>query len=257
MKSASSFVLNTSALALSIEMVPWDSEAFGFPAAQINAINVVKAELAKADFQLGRNWLDENSVRMVSCRIPHHHFAESIFLEGEGFRFIEMVLHPRIESLDTLALAEEGLSIRPAEACDLPKLTEIAESAFYNERFHVDPRIDSERANVRYGNWVRNSLLHPRQTLLKVTNEDEIVALFVVEVLDSGSAYWHLTAVAPHLQGQGFGWRAWRSMMHHHKRSGIKSVETTISARNTRVLNLYARLGFRFLPPETTFHYIR
>ncbi|MBV5350282.1 GNAT family N-acetyltransferase, partial [bacterium] len=115
----------------------------------------------------------------------------------------------------------------------------------------------SDRASVRYGNWVVNSLDHPRQSLLKVVDGENIVALFIVEQLASGKVYWHLTAVAPQYQGKGLGWRAWRAMMHYHQLQGIGVIETTISARNIRVLNLYARLGARFLPPEMTFHFMR
>jgi ribosomal protein S18 acetylase RimI-like enzyme len=69
--------------------------------------------------------------------------------------------------------------------------------------------------------------------------------------------YWHLTAVAPQCQGQGYGWRVWRAMLAHHARGGVRSVRTTITAGNVPVLNLYSKLGFRFLPPETTFHWLR
>lgn len=34
-------------------------------------------------------------------------------------------------------------------------------------------------------------------------------------------------------------------------------IETTISLHNTTVLNLYARLGFAFAPPQMTFHWLR
>jgi hypothetical protein len=40
------------------------------------------------------------------------------------------------------------------------------------------------------------------------------------------------------------------------KISKCEAVTTTISSRNTRVLNLYAKLGFRFMPPEITFHWL-
>jgi hypothetical protein len=46
-------------------------------------------------------------------------------------------------------------------------------------------------------------------------------------------------------------------MLLRHKTDGISAVLTTISARNTRVMNLYAGLGFRFRPPMMTFHWIR
>ena len=257
MKTVIPFKLDTAALTLSIGMVPWDSDVFGIPVAQVETIRVFDAVSAIADFQFAWEWLNSHSVRMVSCRLPHDRLEESFLLEGEGFKFIEMVLHPQMESLCALEFEDEGLSICQAEPSDLPSLIAIAQSAFGNERFHVDPRVDTGLANARYGNWIRNCLAHPQQILLKVMDGDEIVALFVVEILNSGTAYWHLTAVAPNIQGKGFGRRAWRAMMRHHKLQKVELIKTTISARNSRVLNLYARLGFRFGAPETTFHFMR
>jgi RimJ/RimL family protein N-acetyltransferase len=179
-----------------------------------------------------------------------------MFLEAQGFRFIEMVLHPRLAGLSALALPEDDLQIVPADAADLPGLVAIAEHAFIHERYHVDPRLDPRLGDRRYGRWVRSSLAHPTQRLLKVLDAERLIALFLVEKRTDGSAYWHLTAIAPSWQGQGYGRRVWQAMLRRHQVEGCESVTTTISARNTPVLNLYAQLGFRFLPPEMTFHWI-
>jgi RimJ/RimL family protein N-acetyltransferase len=46
-------------------------------------------------------------------------------------------------------------------------------------------------------------------------------------------------------------------MLVQAKRAGAKRVRTSVVARNNRVLNLYARLGFRFSQPKMTFHWVR
>jgi RimJ/RimL family protein N-acetyltransferase len=79
----------------------------------------------------------------------------------------------------------------------------------------------------------------------------------VTENQPDGLCYWHLTAIAPAFQGRGYGKRVWREMLHFHQREGMKQIATTIAARNTPVLNLYASLGFRFQPPEITLHWLR
>jgi RimJ/RimL family protein N-acetyltransferase len=252
-----SFNLETSALSLSVNLVPWDAKVFGFPVAVIDALGVIDSGKAALDFEKVRDWLDAENVRIISCRLPHEELAESFFLESQGFRFVEMVLHPQISGLSRLELGNEGLFVDLATTRDIPTLSAIAASAFGSERYHVDPRVDTGRANVRYAKWVEGSFVHPQQRLLKVVDGEDIVALFIIEVVAPGKVYWHLTAVAPRFQGKGMGWRSWRSMMHYHQSQGIDMVETTISARNSRVLNLYARLGFRFSPPEMTFHYVR
>jgi RimJ/RimL family protein N-acetyltransferase len=43
-------------------------------------------------------------------------------------------------------------------------------------------------------------------------------------------------------------------MIDRHRDRGMTAVETTISAHNLPVMNLYARLGFRFSQAEMTLH---
>jgi ribosomal protein S18 acetylase RimI-like enzyme len=139
----------------------------------------------------------------------------------------------------------------------MPKLLDIARTSFQNERFKVDPRLDSSISDHRFCNWVSSSLHHPTQELYTLKDGTRIVAFFVNESLSDGTCYWHLNAVAPDAQGQGYGRRVWLSMLDQAVRADAKRVRSSIAARNHRVLNLYARLGFSFLPPSMTFHWVR
>jgi RimJ/RimL family protein N-acetyltransferase len=238
-------------------LVPWDREVFGFAVAQIQELQIIDSHGATAEYGRFRDWLDAAEVGIVNSRLPHDRLRESMFLEANGFRFVEMVLHPTLANLQSLDIPEDGLRITLAHESDLPELQSIAEHAFRHERFHVDPRLDPRLGDLRYRRWVATSLAHPTQRLLKITDEDRLVALFLVESRDDRSAYWHLTAVAPAWQGRGYGHRVWRSMLRHHQAEGCNGLTTTISARNVAVLNLYSKLGFRFQPPEMTFHWVR
>jgi RimJ/RimL family protein N-acetyltransferase len=245
------------ALTLRANIVSWDSDAFGVPVAQISDVRVRDASAAIRDYGAFRSWLDAWDVRIASARLPHDRLRESMFLEAHDFRFVEMVLHPTIENLQGLAIPPHGLTVTAAEDSDLPSLRSLAENVFRHERFHVDPRLDPKIGDLRYGRWVQNSLGHPVQRLLKIEDADQLVALFLVEHKADRSAYWHLTGVSPACQGRGYGHRVWQSMLRYHQKAGCVRLTTTISARNVAVLNLYAKLGFRFLPPDMTFHWVR
>ncbi len=248
--------LSTTHLRLRCQPVPWDRQAFGFPVAQLVDLQVGDLRAAASDYQTVREWLHDQDIRILSCRLPHDQLRESMFLEDQGLRFVEMVLHPQLSALDRLSLPPDSLTITEAGPADLPALETIAGAAFRHERYHVDPRLDPRLGDVRYVRWVRNTIGHPLQRLLQVQDDSRLVAFFIVEV-DGEEAYWHLTAVAPEWQGQGYGRRAWQAMLHRHQCEGAKRICTTISASNTRVLNLYARLGFGFQPPSMTFHWVR
>jgi RimJ/RimL family protein N-acetyltransferase len=254
---ADDFSLSSTFLRLRAQLVPWDRDAFGFQVAHIQDLEVIDSHGAMNDYANFQAWLDLEKVRIVSSRLPDDQLRESMFLEANGFRFIEMVLHPVLENLQSVDFPSQDLLIAPAQEADLPSLQDVAEHAFHYERYHIDPRLDRKLGDLRYGRWVKNSLGHPSQRLLKITDGDRLIALFLVESRSNRAAYWHLTAISPMWQGRGYGHRVWQCVLRYHQSQGCESLMTTISARNVGVLNLYAKLGFRFSPPEMTFHWVR
>lgn len=251
------FELESSCLALKARIASWDRDVFGFQVVQVSELKVFDADGAAQDYQGFQEWMNLVHCKVAYARLPHQSLAESIFLESKGYRFIEMVLHPVLENLQALSIPKDHLSIEVACERDLPEIERIAASAFGNERYHVDPRLDPKLADLRYARWVRNSFSDPVQRLFRIRDGDRLLAFFIVESRADGSAYWHLTAVAPEWQGKGYGWRIWQAMLRHHQDEGCVRLTTTISARNVAVLNLYSKLGFGFLPPEMTFHWVR
>jgi ribosomal protein S18 acetylase RimI-like enzyme len=249
--------LRTASLELDYFLVPWDTDILAFPVGQIGKINLLAAQAAETDFSAFERWRDEESIRLISCRLPHRGLRESMFLESRGFRFVEMVFQPELTTLQEIHFPDTGIEITAATEHDLTELEDIAASCFGDGRFHVDPRLGPAIGDRRYRIWVRNSFRHPAQHLLRITEAGRTVGVYVVEAQVDGTAYWHLTGIAPACQGQGIGKRVWQAMLMRHKAEGATAVRTTISARNTRVMNLYAGLGFRFQPPLMTFHWVR
>lgn len=248
--------MDTPNLRLGWSEAAWDSALFGYPVLQITDLEVQSA-LASRDFAAFEAVRDDLGAGMVSCRLPHDRLKESMLLEDRGFRFIEMAYQPELERLEAIGPSAKPLEVARASPQDLPTLLDIAGSAFHNERFHVDPRLDPRLGDQRYCNWVRSSLDHPSQRLEVLRDGGEIVAFFVTEMLADGTLYWHLNAVSPRVQGMGYGKRAWLAMLAQAGSQGARRVRTCIVARNHRVLNLYARLGFRFPAPLMTFHWLR
>jgi RimJ/RimL family protein N-acetyltransferase len=254
--SADTILIDAPDLLLDCSLTGWDTRALGFPAATIHRLrlrNVVGAP-SYADFERAR---DVQHLGFITCRLPHNLVRESQFLEDKGFRFIEMVLFPELGTPARLPIDFNPLDVAPATDSDLPPLRNAAAGAFSIQRFQMDPRLDPAAGASRYANWVENALRHPRQELVTLREGQRLVAFFVTERLPDQSTYWHLNAVLPEAQGEGLGERAWLTMIQNAQDSGAVRIRTCITARNHRVLNLYARLGFRFSPPAMTFHWVR
>lgn len=249
--------VETSDIMLEWSEATWDTAIFGTPVLQITNIDLRTSE-AHSSFRNFEVERDRVQAGLVSCRLYHERMRESMFLEEHGFRFIEMLYQPELDILKGVDdLSESGLYATRVEKDEISAVMEIAGSAFRNERFHIDPRLDSVLGDQRYCNWVKSSLTHPTQKLYVVRDSGQIVAFFVTEMKSDRTCYWHLNAVTTSAQGKGYGKRAWNTMLELARQQGAKRVQTCIVARNHRVLNLYARLGFRFPPPLMTFHWVR
>ena len=256
--TATSDRFQDSGLALHLEArrISWDSELLGCPVAEIIAISADELSGAQKAFDRFLAWIQQYNYGMVSCRLPDDKLIESALLERNRFRFIEMVLHPELVSLEKFDLRGNGLEVSEVGSDDMSSISRIAESAFAFERFHVDPFLNSRIANARYRRWVESITGKEAQRLLKATQDGHVIGFFLVEYI-SDLAYWHLTAIAPELKGRGLGVRVWKSMIKRNKDDGMNRILTTISARNIPVLNLYSKLNFRFQRPDITFHWVK
>ncbi len=244
-------------LQLEFFLVPWDTEILGFPVAQIERIEVESDSDPARGMEEFSSWLDRHEIRLASCRLASDRLRESMLLEANGFRFIEMVYSPVLSPIPASSRIDEDLGIAKAQPEDLPAIEGIAESAFATGRHILDWRLDGTASHRRYRVWVQNSFADPRHEVLKATIAGDLVGFFIVEDRPDAGAYWHLNAIAPAWQGKGIGKRVWATMVAHHYAAGLRSIETTISAHNTPVLNIYAGLGFKLVAPQMTFHWVR
>ncbi len=153
--------------AIECVLVPWDSDIFGFPVAQISHIEIGDQGTASGILQQFDAWCAQYDVRLVSCRLDHTQLRESMTLEDSGFRFVEMVYEPQLESFDGLATPRQRVNVAKAAEGELGSIQAIAHSAFMTGRFLLDWRLPPELSKRRYATWVRNSFEASDQTVLK------------------------------------------------------------------------------------------
>jgi ribosomal protein S18 acetylase RimI-like enzyme len=244
--------VRTPALELDYHLVPWDSEIFGTAVAQISRIEVKEAKQATLDYQQFVAWRAAHGIQLCASRVPQDSLNASMFLQADGFRFIELNYLPRLADLQTRTFNNVGIEIAPAVESDREALADMAALVLRHGRFHQDPRIDPSLGDKRYRVWMINAFSRPQQSVLKCMLDGRIVAFFVIEHPDPKHCFWSLIGLAPGLQGQGLGKRVWNAMLSHHRDQGIDCVSTSISSHNVAVFNLYVSLGFRFPAPSLT-----
>ena len=255
-KSLNRYVVDSSLLKLQASKVPWDTCVFGYPVASIDRINLYNQDCVNKDFEGFMDWIDQEKIRLVSCRLPHNDITTIMFLERHSYKFIEMVLHPIIHINDSRVSGFDGFIVESVRENELTIVSAMANKSFGFERYHIDPRVNSNAADLRYGSWVKNTFNQRDQKLVKISFHKDILGFFIIERLSNDKFYWHLTALNPAFVGKGLGLGVWSAMISYCGDLGAKYAETTISARNSPVLNLYSRLNARFGTPEVTLHWV-
>ena len=157
----------------------------------------LKAEADAVDaFLPFRDWCAVHEVKLVSCRLPHHRLRESGFLEGQGFRFIELNYRPWVPDLGRFS-ADEEIEVCTAAPSDEEEICALAARALWTGRLHADPMVGPEIGDRRYALWAANAFRHPGQQVLKCMLRGQIAAFMVVERPTDSSRFWSLVVARP------------------------------------------------------------
>lgn len=253
--------VNLNGFDFNIDLIPWDSEIYGFNVAHIYNLLIKNrhndySHITKRFY----NYCFQNDIKLVSTRIHADDILKSIFLESVGFRFVEFTYSPQYNLENYQVCVDTNENCIEAhivdDSAELDSIIAIAKRCFVNERFFVDPRLESNLSNERYGRWVTSAFRSERQNIIRVSLRSQTIGFFLIE--ESGrDVYWHLHAIDPEFQGKGLGYQTFIEMIKIHKTRNIKTITSKIIAKNLPIINLYSKLGFRFKRPEIGFHWYR
>lgn len=249
--------LQTRSLSLEYFLVPWDTELLDRPVAQIRHIEVHDYEAASVDIHHFSAWMEVNNIAFSTAKVSHSRLVESSLIQTLDYYFVELNYRPEIDTVSMQYETNEDFHFIEADISDEADLCFMASRTFRHTRFHLDPLLGAQIGDQRYENWMRNAFALPHQQVLKCMLGDATIAFFVQEFPEPHHAFWSLVGLTPESQGQGMGKRVWKAALVWLQENGVSKVSTSISSLNAPVLNLYARLGFRFPEPEMTFHWHR
>ncbi len=105
---------------LECSIVPWDTEIFGFPVAQISRLTIDERGDPAVVLDAFEAWCAAQGVRLISCRLDHTQLRESMVLEATGFRFIEMVYGPRFDAFGQIGASRHDVALSVATEVDVP-----------------------------------------------------------------------------------------------------------------------------------------
>lgn len=204
-------------------------------------------------------WCRDEKVGFVVARPDALDLDAIHALESHSFRYIETTVTSSYDLRRTETCQPVNCQIRAARPDEADFLMDITKDAFITHRFYADTRFPKERVDNMYREWVRSSLESAAWTTIVLEAEDKVRGFFIYRLEDLSSyfrlrfAKWRLAALASVDQGKGYGIQLFQGAM-QFVRDQAEIVDSGLTIRNTRSLNLHNKLGFRILCSSVTFH---
>jgi dTDP-4-amino-4,6-dideoxy-D-galactose acyltransferase len=224
---------------LSYELLPWDSEFFGFPIGRIGNLDRPNS----LPHSLGR--ADAEGIQCLYYLVPADRVSELHEALRHGFKPYDI----RVElerSLDELTAPEPPAGVREAELADEPVVAALAAQTITATRFSLDDHFPRDRVPLLYAQWVRRGLRSGQARRVLIA---EPAAGFLVCGLDerntTGSI--ELIGVAPDFTRRGIS----RGLMHKAHaimgEAGCDRARVVTQGCNVAAQRLYQSCGYRTL----------
>jgi hypothetical protein len=188
----------------------------------------------------GREQFDWVELRAELASAPLERIA------GAGFFQVDVQLPFRI----ALARVPETPSLAALQIERAPFSIEADEVApFAHERYRYLPGMTEERLTKRYAEWAAAQVEQHPQWCLRVTSGGKTQGWFLSQMTAEGL---NLELAMLHRSATISGALLYQKALVEYAKLGARVGYARFSVTNTAVLNIYAQLGARFLPPVGT-----
>jgi ribosomal protein S18 acetylase RimI-like enzyme len=212
--------------------IPWDTKAF-----EISCYEVSNLELHRLEELKKTTGYFTLRINPLTSATQIHEF---------GFRYADTLIVPVCNQKAFVAHPHSEVSI--SKNVNFSEVSNIAANAFLHGRYHRDKSIPLHLAEKRYQNWLSD--LYAAGKVAGIDYQGRLAAFIAIE--DSKLI---LHAVNSELRGQGLAKYLWTPVCEDLFKKGFTTVESSISAANLAVVNLYARLGFTMKFAQDIYHF--
>lgn len=226
------------------ELLPWDTEFFGFRVARIHGPLNERAARAALDWCIGEK---------IKCGylLVEASDGESVRVaEANGFRLTDVRITLE-RSFHAIISMPEG--IRPVRESDVEQIAAISLKNHTDSRFYYDSNFPRERCDALYATWAAKSCRGYADAVF-VAEQQGRVAGFISCHDDKTSGRIGLVGVADNARGGGLGRKLIESALHYFAEKQLPLVTVVTQGRNIAAQRLYQRNGFVVRSLELWYH---
>lgn len=238
-----------SGFAISGRRLEWDTDFFGVPIGQGEAVSA-------ADVEAIDLWAARENIRCLYLLVPGELPEAAQAAEGRGFEFVgnRMTLR-RDLGVDLPAPCVTGsVAVRPVRPADVPALEGIAATAHGDTRFYVDRHFPRALCDRLYQTWIRRSCDGWADHVLTAGIDGQPQGYITLHVRAPGEGAIGLAGVATEARRRGIGRMLVDSALWWFRDHGAVRVSVATQAQNLPAVALYQHMGFVLSDVDTWFH---
>ncbi|MBM7553805.1 GNAT family N-acetyltransferase [Thalassobacillus pellis] len=210
---------------------PWDKRNFGIDTYEL--LSAEEEALAQTEQTTGHFTLKVD---------PWHNKKK---LHDYGFYYMDTLIKPACPKQDLIDFRDDGITI--SSDGEFESIRGIAEEAFIHGRFHRDFNIQSELADLRYVNWLKD--LYKKGNVFFLFYDGEVAAFFAYQenrIL--------LIGMDKKFRGRGLSKPLVSMGCQSLFAKGHDTLITSVSAINFPSLQMFYSLGFKMKDAEEVYH---
>jgi ribosomal protein S18 acetylase RimI-like enzyme len=235
------------------EMLPWDTEYFGFPIARVTATTLTPPLWREVE-----QWCAARGVRCLYCFLQPD-FRSARIVESAGGNLVNVRMnYERREPVRLPAAVASNNRVREGGDGDMPALERIAATS-HRGRFHHDERFDPAKADELYCIWIRKGRLEIKDHVLVADDAAGVMRGYcacAIKTLPAGDriGFIEIIGVDEAARGQGIGRDLLVAALAYFAANGLSTVRLVTQAENIVAQRLYQRFGFLVTDCELIYH---
>lgn len=175
-------------------------------------------------------------------------------LSSQGFYFVENQIsitfrgHNKQRMSKVSSRFYERIELRPCLTQTSIEfvLNQINNDLFYTDRIALDPSFGVKYANIRYSNWIKNTIEKDKYELYEILVSGQAVG-FAYFFIDGSKVDYLLAGLYKEYQSSGFGIAIPLASVRFMEQHSFKRIETSISSNNLNIVRCYFECGFDML----------
>lgn len=239
-----------------VAVLPWDTEIFAFAVGDYEPGELSAVWAGRDDIRVRlRDWAAENGVELIGCSVAAAEPRWRVLLPALGFTYVDTTLDYSIAPVSTRT-PRPTRRVRLAMPADQPAVERICEHGFHAGRYHADARFPRPLAQKRYRTWLAREFenLSDENRVYVGLHTDEVVGFIHLRVRDQ-QAYMTIGGSYPPARSRTIAAAMFGGAINALRESGVRRIESKLSAGNTAMMNLAAMAGARFTAPRHVYHW--